>query len=141
MDSKAMEVGYELPPVMKSIVFEQVFNYSARHGGIFLKYIHTDRSVAKKYGFPDIVLAGSQVLNYANELLFKVYREHWIKSSNIKGIFVKSVFPGDVLTLKGIIKGKNIEGIKTKLEIEIWSENKVGEKTMVGEATVTIAEG
>lgn len=138
MDAKAMELGYELPPVVKAILFDRVFNYSARHGGIFLKYIHTDKNVARKYGFPDIVLAGSQVLNFANEMLFKAYREHWIKSSHIQGTFIKSVFPGDILTLKGLVKEKNTEDAKTKLVIDIWSENKACEKTMVGKAMVTI---
>lgn len=136
-----MEIGYELPPVVKKIISERVFNYSARHGGIFLKNIHTDKNVARKFGFPDIVLEGTQSLNYATEMLFKVYREHWIKNSNIQGAFIKPVFPGETLTIRGVVKEKNTEKSKIKLVIDIWSENTAGDKTMVGRAVVTIPEG
>ena len=141
METNAMEIGYELPPIVKKITSEGMLNYSARHGGTFLPNIHTDKNVARRFGFPDIVLMATQSLNYANELLFKVYREHWIKNSSIQGSFIKSVFLGDTLTIRGVVKEKNIEKSKIKLVIDIWSENTAGDKTMVGKAVVTIPEG
>lgn len=136
MDIKATEIGYELPPVVKNITAEKIFNYSARYGGIFLRTLHTDKGIAKKAGFPDVLLQGSQALNYANEMLFKAYREHWINNSNIKVSYIKSVFPGDTLIIRGKVKEKKSGKSNMKIKLDIWAEDKSGDKTMIGEAEV-----
>ena len=134
-----MEVGYALPPVAKEITEDLLSNYSRRYPGIFVQTIHVDRKAAGKWGFPDLVLQGSQTMNFVAEMLFKVYRENWIKDSSLSVKFILPVFAGDTVTAKGLIteNEKDTEG-KVHIKLDVWAENRLGEKVMVGEAKVTI---
>jgi acyl dehydratase len=139
VESKAMQVGYELPPVVKKITEDLLCNYSNRYPGVFMDTIHVSREAARGWGFPDLVLQGSQTMNFGAEVLFKVYREHWINNSNLTVKFTKPVFNGETVTAKGIVvnRKETTEG-KICLTINVWAENTSGDKIMVGEAKVFI---
>lgn len=138
LNKEVTEVGFELPPINKEVTFDKIHSYSGRFGGVFLKTHHTDRDVAKQVGLPDVVCQGTMILNYAFEMLFNVYREYWINSSRIKVSYIKPVFPGDHITTRGSVKQRRDVDSSMQLDLDVWAENKEGEKVMVGEAVVTI---
>jgi len=139
MEIAATEIGFELPPVVKKIDPDLLRNYSKRYPGVFIKTIHVDKEAAGSWGFPDLVLQGSQTMNFAAEMLFKVYRENWINDSSLNVKFIKPVFNGQTVATKGKIIDKVEEsGGKVRLTIEVWTENQSGEKVMVGEAAVVV---
>lgn len=139
IDAKTTQVGYEIPPVVKKITEESLRSYSNRYPGIYIDTIHTQPEAAKKWGFPDMVLQGSQTMNFGSEALFKVYREKWIDDSRYTVKFVKPVFNGDTVTTKAVVVGREeAEGGKIRLKIDVWAENAAGEKVMIGDATVMI---
>jgi len=135
VDIKAMQLGYELPSVIKKITEKMMCNYSNRYPGVFMNTIHVDRQSAAAWGFPDLVLQG----NFGTEILFKVYREHFINSSSLMVKFTKPVFCGETVTTKATVINRTdtMEG-KTLLTINVWAENDTGDKVMAGEAKVTI---
>lgn len=137
---EASEVGFELPSISKVITFEKVRAYSSRFGGTFLKTIHTDKNIAQVAGLPDVVCQGTMTLNYASEMLFNVYREHWINHSKIEVTFTKPVFPGDVITLSGVVKHRQEVDSAIHVELELWAENQAGDKVMTGGAGVDVAQ-
>jgi len=139
IDIKATQSGYQLPPVVKKITEEMMCNYSNRYPGVFISTIHTNRDAAAGWGFPDLVLQGSQTMNFGAEILFKVYREHWINSSSLTVKFIKPVFCGDTVTTKATVRDrKATEDGKGLLTIDVWAENASGDKIMTGEATITV---
>ena len=140
MDTKKTEIGYELPTIIKNITEESIYNYSMRYSGTYVKMIHVDKDSAKRLGFPELVVQGSQTLDYANELLFKVYRERAIDHCTVNAVFTKPVLTGDILTVSGKVKDKKQEESNTYIIVDIWVENKLSEKVMLGEATINIGE-
>jgi acyl dehydratase len=54
--------------------------------------------------------------------------------------FIKPVRPGDVVRGKGVVQELQVEGVKRRLICEVWLENQVGEKTTVGNASVSLSE-
>ena len=138
VQTEATEVGFELPAVSKNLTFDKIHAYSGRFGGQHLKTIHTDRDAAKELGFPDVLCQGTMMLNYASEMLFNIYREHWINNSKINVAFIKPVLPGEVITAKGIVRERDAVDSAIEAKLEIWIENKDGEKVMVGETVVTV---
>ncbi|MBW2094344.1 MAG: hypothetical protein JRI80_05600 [Deltaproteobacteria bacterium] len=138
IDLRAMEVGFELPAVEKKISDKKIYKYSNRYTGTFVDMIHIEKEAAKKFGFPDLVLQGTQAANYAHEMLFKVYREHAINDSKIQVSFIKPVLAGETLTVRGRVKEVLKEASKADITVELWSEDSAGDKTMVGEALVRV---
>ena len=133
----AHQIGYELPPVTKEITEELLRNYSLRYPGVFIRTIHVDKEAAANWGFPNLVLQGSQTMNFASEMLFKVYRERWIDNSTLTVKFIKPVFAGERVITKGRVRERTEEpGETTRLHIDVWAENDKGEKVMVGEAAI-----
>jgi acyl dehydratase len=53
--------------------------------------------------------------------------------------FIKPVYAGDRLTVRGIIKDKQSDNGATRVVVEVWVENQHGEKTAVGHATGLLA--
>lgn len=139
VEARAMDIDYELPAVVKEITAEKICAYSGRHGDWHKKNtIHTNRQVAEEWGFPDLVCQGNMMLNYISEMLFKVYREHWIENSKVNVVFLKVVLPGEVLSAKGVVKEKGVANSATCLKLDVWVENKEGDKVIAGNAEVVI---
>lgn len=138
MDSKAIEVGYELPTVIKKITEESIYNYSMRYSGTYVKMIHTDKDSAKRLGFPELVLQGSQTIDYANEMLFKVYGKRVIDNCTLNAVFTKPVLSGDTITVKGKVRERKQDASDTYIVVDILVENKSKEKVMLGDATIYI---
>ena len=139
VEAGVMDIGYEPRAVVKAITTEKMYAFSARHGGLLENSVHTNRQVAKVLGFPNVICQGNMMLNYISEMLFKVYREHWIQHSKASVAYVKSVFPGDTLSAKGVVKEKEVANSATRLKLDVWVENKEGEKVVIGNAEVTIS--
>jgi hypothetical protein len=43
---------------------------------------------------------------------------------------------GELLTLRGVVTRKYVEGAENLVDLEIWAENPRGERTTAGSATV-----
>jgi acyl dehydratase len=135
-----MEIGFELNPVVKKITEDNIFHFSSRLGGIFLYTLHTDKEITKRSGYDNLLMQGSQSLNYVSEMLFKTYRKHWLMNSSIEVSYIKPVLPGETLTAKGIITGKKSVQDEIELECEVWTESHSGERTMGGTALIRISD-
>jgi acyl dehydratase len=138
MDKRKIEVGYELQSVVKNITDDSIYNYSIRYSGTYVKMIHIDKESAKRMGFPELVVQGSQTLDYANEMLFKEYGERAIDNCSVNAVFLKPVLSKDILTLKGQVKESTQNEVDNYIVLDIWAENKLQEKVMAGEAKINI---
>jgi acyl dehydratase len=59
----------------------------------------------------------------------------FVKGGTMAMTFIKPVFAGDTLTVRGIVKEKRPEGERTRVIVEVWCENQHGETTAVGTAS------
>jgi len=138
VEIEKLNVGYTLPEITKEITYEKILGYSGRFEGLHLQTIHTDKSIAKDMGFPDVVCQGTMLLNYAFEMLFCVYKKFFLSGSKISVLFKRPVLPKETVTISGIVRERFVVDSSTKLKIEIWAANGQGENVMSGEAMVTI---
>jgi len=132
--SKQMEVGQELPPLVKEISLDRMrlwTNWVNRN-------IHTDWEWAKKAGLPAPIAAGMMSHAYLSEMLTNFFGENWFKSGKLSVSFIRYVVPGDTITAKGVVREKRVEGSSVIFTADVWCENETGEKVTVGTASARV---
>ena len=63
------------------------------------------------------------------------FEKGWIQGGKLDVSLVKSIFPGDTITVKGTVREKVQEGKFTRIVLDVWLENQSGEKATVGTAS------
>lgn len=130
--TKDTEVGYELPALSRLVTLETSQVYS---GWPQRRNLHTDEEIARKSGFPTVVMEGMLGVSYLSEMLTNFIREGWVKGGKLKVNFIRPVIPPNRLTAKAIVRDKVAEGPAVRLILDIWVENEKGEKVIVGTAS------
>ena len=59
----------------------------------------------------------------------------WIQGGRLDVSLVKPIFPGDTITVRGVVRDKVREGKFTRIMLDVWLENQNGEKATVGTAS------
>lgn len=133
---KDLEVGSGIEPRVHEITQEKINNYSryAFHGKD-TKNIHTDDEVARKAGMPRALAQGRYPVGYLSEYLLAFFDRGWIQGGRLEVSLVKPIFPGDTITIRGVVSAKIQEGKLTRIMLDIWLENQNGEKATVGTAS------
>jgi acyl dehydratase len=133
---KNLEVGSSIEPRVHEITQEKINNYSryAFHGKD-TKNIHTDDEVARKAGMPRALAQGRYPVGYLSEYLFDFFERGWIQGGRLDVSLVKPIFPGDTITIRGVVRDKVREGAFTRITLDVWLENQNGEKATVGTAS------
>jgi acyl dehydratase len=124
-------VGQVLPALVKEISQRQIDAYS----GVRPRSIHTDPAWAAAKGFRAPLAQGMMSTAYASELMTALCGEGFVKGGTISMVFVKPVYAGDRLTVRGRVTETRPEGGATRVVVEVWCENQHGEKTAAGNAT------
>lgn len=126
-----LAVGDELPPLTKPIAQRRIDCYS----GVRPHSIHTDPEWARQKGFKAPLAQGMMSTAYVSELMVKTVGAGFVRGGRMSVSFVKPVFVGDTLTVRGRVKSREAEGSRTRVTVEVWCENQDGMKTMVGTAS------
>jgi acyl dehydratase len=127
-----IRVGEELPALTKSISQRQIDCYS----GVRPRSIHTDPDWARQKGFRAPLAQGMMSTGYVSEMMMALLGEGFVQGGRMAVKFIKPVFVGDTLTLRGVVRDKQpAEAGRTRIGVELWCENQDGVKTMVGEAS------
>jgi acyl dehydratase len=72
---------------------------------------------------------------YVSEMMTRFLGTGFVKGGTMSMVFIKPVYAGDRLTVRGMVKEKSPEGGATRVVVEVWCENQHGEKTAVGTAS------
>lgn len=128
---KTIEVGQELPRLVKEIGQRQIDAYS----GVRPHSIHTDEAWARKKGFGGTLAQGMMSTAYISELMIQLLGKGFVKGGKMSVAFIKPVCAGDRLTVGGVVKDKVVEEEGTRIVVEVWCENQSGEKVTVGSAS------
>jgi acyl dehydratase len=130
---EAVKVGDELPPLVKPPVDRLQI---ARYAGAAQDWnpLCIDEIHAKNAGFPSALAPGMLSMGFLGELVMD-----WVRGARLRRFqarFVKIVWPGDVLTVRGRVVDRRFEeGGRYAVDIETWAENQRGELVVRGLAS------
>lgn len=129
--SSATPVETDLDGVKKVAVVQIM---GSRHWGR-ANPIHFDPVTAAEHGFKAPIQTGMMSAAYLAETCVNFFGPDFFRNATMEGKFVKPVYAGEVITTRGVVKGKVPEGDGCRLTVELWAENEDGEVKTV--ATVT----
>lgn len=132
MDWSGIEVGQELEPLVKPAISKvQLLKYAGASGDFNL--IHTDVETAREVGLPGTIAHGMLSMGFLGQYAGMLAGTTAFVSE-LKVRFAGMVFPGDVLTCRAKVTGK--EGGKIVLSLAV--EREPGKALTSGEATLTL---
>ena len=133
---KDLDIGDEIDPVTYEITQEKINIYSRYvFHGKDTKNIHTDDEIARSAGLPRALAQGRYPVGYISERMMDFFGKGWVQGGNLEVSLVKGIFPGDTITVKGIITEKIHEGDAVRLVLDVWLENQAGEPATAGIAS------
>jgi acyl dehydratase len=103
--------------------------------------IHTDEAWARAKGFRTTLAQGMMSTAYVSEMMTELLGAGFVKGGGMSMAFVKPVYAGDRLTVRGVVKEVRPEPNATRVVVDVWCENQHGEKTAVGTATGFLPAG
>ncbi len=133
---EAVKVGDELPPLVKPPVDR---SQVARFAGAAGDYgpLHVDEPFARNAGFPSVLVPGMLAMGFLGELV-----TDWLRGARVRRFgarFVKIVWPGDVVTVRGRVADRRFEAAgRYAADIEVWGENQRGELVVRGAVTAQL---
>jgi 3-hydroxybutyryl-CoA dehydratase len=131
VQSEAVTVGTQLPPVVKQITQEKVARYADASGDH--NPLHVDPDFAATTQFEGPIAHGMLVLAYLSEMLTGAFGERWLNSGRLKIRFRAPARPGDTITAAGTVTA--VDGGSVSCDIEC--KNQTGETLISGQAQIT----
>ena len=132
---KNLEPGDALPERTHRVEWEDILKFNRYvTGGVDTKNIHTDDEVARKAGLPRAVATGRHPVSFITELMVDHLGFGFIMGGAVEVSFVKLIFPGDVLTLRSVLKEKTPDGDATRYLFDVSLTNQDGAAVTVGTA-------
>lgn len=127
----AITVGQELPSLVKEPTQRRVDAYSV----VRAHSIHTDEAWAQAKGFRTCLAQGMMSTAYVSEMMTRLLGAGFVKGGTMSVAFVKPVYAGDRLTVRGIVKDKRQENGRTRVVVEVSCTNQHGQQTAIGTAS------
>jgi len=94
--------------------------------------IHTDDAAARKAGFRAQIAGGEQTYAVMANFILDTFGAGFLGSGRLEAALVKPVFYGDMLTMHARVIDTN----GPYLQLEVWTENQLGEHVLIGTARV-----
>ena len=135
LSETAPKVGQSLPPLGKDVSQRRIDVYS----GVRPRSIHSDEAFAREKGFRTCLAQGMMSTAYASQLMVKLLGPGFARGGTLSMAFIRPVYVGDRLTVRGVVKDRQPENGATRVVVEVWVENQHGEKTAVGHASGLVA--
>lgn len=127
----ALKVGQALPSLVKDVSQRRIDVYS----GVRPRSIHSDEAFARQKGFRTCLAQGMMSTAYVSQLMVELLGPGFARGGTLSMAFIKPVYAGDRLTVRGVVKDRQSDNGATRVVVEVWVENQHGEKTAVGHAT------
>ena len=130
-----LKPGDALPERTHKVAWEDILKFNRYvTGGVDTKNIHTDDEVARRAGLPRAVATGRHPVSFITELMVDHLGMGFITAGAVDVSFVKPIFPGDVLTLKAVLKEKTPDASATRYLFDVSLTNQDGAAVTVGTA-------
>jgi acyl dehydratase len=95
--------------------------------------LHIDDDFAKSAGYGSVFAHGAMSLGFAVEAVQK-----WLENGRVlasSATFQKLVWPGDILTAKGVVVNRYEKAGEPRVDIDVWAENQNHDIVMKGQVT------
>jgi acyl dehydratase len=99
--------------------------------------LHIDAEFAKAAGYPDVFMHGMLGMAYLGRVLTE-----WVDQRNIREMsarFVAITYPGEVLTAQGRVVAVGVDGIASRVKVDLKLLNAGGELKLTGSAIVDLS--
>jgi acyl dehydratase len=130
-----VEVGMSLPRISKEPTTQQLVKYAGASGDFY--QIHYDKDFAQASGLPGVIIHGLLKAGWLAELVTAwAGPDAFVRkiAASYRGIDV----PGQPYVLTGRVTGKRTEEGRGLVDLELWGENRDGQRTTLGSATVDL---
>ena len=128
-----VEPGQELPELLKRPTTRQLAMYAGASGDFY--EIHYDRDFALAHGLDGVIVHGALKSGFLAQLV-----TDWMGPEGtlreLSARYREMDVPGDTLTCKGTVTGKDVDA--GTVSCAIWIENGAGVKTTTGRAVVAL---
>ncbi len=143
---KDLTPGKELPSATRILTKEEVLAYTnrgAEFGGRSSgkKNIHNDEETAKSYGIRGVVAGGIQTMPYIWNLFHENLGESWDRGGLLSVTFTNMVCGDDTLVTRAVVREPKEGESDDRIYFDTWMENQLGEKVVVGKASVAGESG
>jgi acyl dehydratase len=130
-----VEVGDEIPSLHKKVTKRQLVQWAGASGDFY--EIHYDKDFASAAGLSSVILHGRLKAAFLGQMLTDwIGLEGNLKKYNVR--YGGMDFPDQDLACKGKVTQKYIRDNEQLIELDIWTENPKGEKTITGTALVSL---
>ncbi len=127
----AVEVGQELPELVKHPTTRQLVQYAGAQGDFY--EIHYDQEYARSVGLPGVILHGLLKAGFLGQLV-----SDWLADRGTLVSFEVSYRgvdePGHPYRCRGRVSKVDDAGV----ELEVWGEDEAGKRTTVGIARLRL---
>lgn len=132
---ETVEVGDPVTPLTKPPVTRVQI---AKFAGAAQDYspLHIDDDFAKAAGYGGVFAHGAISLGFAVEAISR-----WAENGRVlasTATFQKLVWPGDILTAKGVVVNRYEHNGECRADVDVWAENQNHDIVMKGQITVLL---
>ncbi|MEW5853904.1 MAG: MaoC/PaaZ C-terminal domain-containing protein, partial [Myxococcota bacterium] len=128
---ETVEIGDPIPSLQKPpITRTQIAKYAAASGDY--GPLHVDEEVARASGYGSVFAHGMIAMAYVGEMM-----ERWLGNGRVAHInvrFMKIIWPGDVLSAKGVVVRKSHEDKSHRIDCDVWVQNQNHDIVLRGQA-------
>lgn len=138
---RGVNVGWELPPVSRQMSLRQ---FEERHPLLYgegtwpHKNIHSDAEAARAEGLTEPVGSAPTFFALVTRAMMTCFGAGWIVGGKTSLKMIKSVYARNFVTAKGVLREKQREGDAVRYIFDVWVENELREKVVVGTASALV---
>ena len=126
-----IEIGQELPSLVRQPTQRRIDAYST----VRAHSIHSDETWAQAKGFRTSLAQGMMSTAYVSDMMTRLLGSGFVRGGTMSIAFVKPVYAGDRLTVRGAVKDKRQEDGRTRVIVEVSCTNQHGQQTAIGTAS------
>lgn len=131
MEWSEIQLNQELEFIKPAIDKAQLVKYMGASGDFNM--IHADDETARKIGLPGVIAQGMLSMGFLGQFIGQIAGNHGFVS-RLQVRFVGIVLPGDVVTCRAKVTGK--DEVKRTIDLEISTETEPGKPSTIGNASI-----
>lgn len=129
-----MEIGDKLPELVRDISQEGINRYADATGDF--NPIHVDEEFAKGTSFQGTIAHGFYIFAFLSELMTRSFGKRWVKDGRADVRFKRPVRPGDTISLRATMAGREYTENHSRLVFDVVWDNQRQETVILGRASV-----
>lgn len=130
-----LEEGTEIPHLVKRATIPDLARYAGASGDF--NPIHLDKDAALQAGLPGVILHGGLKNAWLGQLVTDWIGHHGTLHK-LAAQYRGTDLAGETVTYRGKIARKYVEAGVCYVDLELWTENGLGQRTTRGRATVSL---